>query len=74
MKRFQLKIKIPQNEMDINNFRLLDVDNRTALPINIFIRIIIIIVKDVLNKLKLKIKSMAYSSQGSHMGQLDFCN
>ena len=25
-------------------------------------------------KLKLKIKSVAYSSQGSHTGQLDFCN
>ena len=23
---------------------------------------------------KLKIKSVAYSSQGSHTGQLDFCN
>nr|ABM53837.1 cytochrome oxidase subunit II [Panchlora azteca] len=32
---------IPQNEMDINNFRLLDVDNRAALPTNTFIRIII---------------------------------
>ena len=25
-------------------------------------------------KLKIKIKSVAYSSQGSHTGQLDFCN
>ena len=25
-------------------------------------------------RLKLKIKSVAYSSQGSHTGQLDFCN
>ena len=32
---------IPQNEIDINNFRLLDVDNRAALPINTFIQIII---------------------------------
>nr|QHD59293.1 cytochrome oxidase subunit II [Panchlora nivea] len=32
---------IPQNEMEINNFRLLDVDNRAALPMNTFIRIII---------------------------------
>lgn len=32
---------IPQNEILKNNFRLLDVDNRTTLPINIFIRIII---------------------------------
>nr|UTK46730.1 cytochrome oxidase subunit II [Angustonicus sp. MD-2022] len=32
---------IPQNEMDINNFRLLDVDNRAVLPINTFIRIIV---------------------------------
>ena len=32
---------IPQNEIDINNFRLLDVDNRAGLPINTFIRIII---------------------------------
>lgn len=32
---------IPQDELLINNFRLLDVDNRTTLPINIFIRIII---------------------------------
>ena len=24
--------------------------------------------------IKLKIKSVAYSSQGSHIGQLDFCN
>ena len=30
---------IPQNEIYINNFRLLDVDNRGALPINTFIRI-----------------------------------
>ena len=26
------------------------------------------------NKKKNKIKSVAYSSQGSHTGQLDFCN
>nr|WGO57797.1 cytochrome c oxidase subunit II [Sigmella schenklingi biguttata] len=32
---------IPQNEMTINNFRLLDVDNRVTLPMNMFIRIII---------------------------------
>nr|YP_010946949.1 cytochrome c oxidase subunit II [Sigmella ectobioides]WGO57706.1 cytochrome c oxidase subunit II [Sigmella ectobioides] len=32
---------IPQNEMTINNFRLLDVDNRVTLPMNTFIRIII---------------------------------
>ena len=25
-------------------------------------------------KLKIKIKSVAYSSQGRHTGQLDFCN
>nr|AAM76907.1 cytochrome oxidase subunit II [Neotemnopteryx sp. B]AAM76908.1 cytochrome oxidase subunit II [Neotemnopteryx sp. B] len=32
---------IPQDEMKNNNFRLLDVDNRAALPMNTFIRIII---------------------------------
>ena len=32
---------IPQNEIENNNFRLLDVDNRAALPINTFVRIII---------------------------------
>lgn len=32
---------IPQNELSKNNFRLLDVDNRTTLPINSFIRVII---------------------------------
>uniref|UniRef100_UPI00204BA3AC cytochrome c oxidase subunit II n=1 Tax=Sigmella normalis TaxID=2744873 RepID=UPI00204BA3AC len=32
---------IPQTEMTINNFRLLDVDNRVTLPMNMFIRIII---------------------------------
>ena len=32
---------IPQNEIENDNFRLLDVDNRAALPINTFIRIII---------------------------------
>nr|YP_010946858.1 cytochrome c oxidase subunit II [Rhabdoblatta similsinuata]WGO57615.1 cytochrome c oxidase subunit II [Rhabdoblatta similsinuata] len=32
---------IPINEMDNNEFRLLDVDNRAALPMNTFIRIII---------------------------------
>nr|UTK46735.1 cytochrome oxidase subunit II [Temnelytra truncata] len=32
---------IPQNEMNMNMFRLLDVDNRATLPINTFIRIII---------------------------------
>nr|AVN68323.1 cytochrome c oxidase subunit 2 [Ectobius sp. Z254C] len=32
---------IPQNEMLKNNFRLLDVDNRTTLPMNMFIRIIV---------------------------------
>nr|ABM53808.1 cytochrome oxidase subunit II [Ectobius pallidus] len=32
---------IPQDELLINNFRLLDVDNRTTLPMNTFIRIII---------------------------------
>nr|UYS78260.1 cytochrome c oxidase subunit II [Episymploce wulingensis] len=32
---------IPQNEMKSNDFRLLDVDNRAALPMNTFIRIII---------------------------------
>nr|YP_010946702.1 cytochrome c oxidase subunit II [Panesthia guizhouensis]WGO57433.1 cytochrome c oxidase subunit II [Panesthia guizhouensis] len=31
----------PQNEMNMNNFRLLDVDNRASLPMNTFIRIII---------------------------------
>nr|YP_010621008.1 cytochrome c oxidase subunit II [Periplaneta japonica]WAX39391.1 cytochrome c oxidase subunit II [Periplaneta japonica] len=31
----------PQNEMDINSFRLLDVDNRAVLPMNTFIRIIV---------------------------------
>ena len=28
----------------------------------------------VYNKKNKKIKSVAYSSQGSHTGQLDFCN
>nr|YP_009229015.1 cytochrome c oxidase subunit II [Blaptica dubia]ALS20318.1 cytochrome c oxidase subunit II [Blaptica dubia]AMW91029.1 cytochrome c oxidase subunit 2 [Blaptica dubia] len=32
---------IPQSEMNNNSFRLLDVDNRVALPMNTFIRIII---------------------------------
>nr|UBN08825.1 cytochrome c oxidase subunit 2 [Neogeoscapheus dahmsi] len=32
---------IPQNEMNNNDFRLLDVDNRASLPTNMFIRIII---------------------------------
>lgn len=32
---------IPQNEIENNIFRLLDVDNRAALPINTFIRIIV---------------------------------
>nr|YP_010946676.1 cytochrome c oxidase subunit II [Malaccina discoidalis]WGO57394.1 cytochrome c oxidase subunit II [Malaccina discoidalis] len=32
---------IPQNEMEMNSFRLLDVDNRASLPMNTFIRIII---------------------------------
>ena len=32
---------IPTNELEINNFRLLDVDNRIILPINTQIRIII---------------------------------
>nr|YP_010946923.1 cytochrome c oxidase subunit II [Symploce maxima]WGO57680.1 cytochrome c oxidase subunit II [Symploce maxima] len=32
---------IPQNEMKNSDFRLLDVDNRAALPMNTFIRIII---------------------------------
>nr|YP_010946845.1 cytochrome c oxidase subunit II [Rhabdoblatta nigrovittata]WGO57602.1 cytochrome c oxidase subunit II [Rhabdoblatta nigrovittata] len=32
---------IPTNEMNNNDFRLLDVDNRAALPMNTFIRIII---------------------------------
>nr|YP_010946338.1 cytochrome c oxidase subunit II [Anaplectoidea varia]WGO57056.1 cytochrome c oxidase subunit II [Anaplectoidea varia] len=32
---------IPQNEMELNMFRLLDVDNRAPLPNNTFIRIII---------------------------------
>nr|UTK46734.1 cytochrome oxidase subunit II [Scabina antipoda] len=32
---------IPQNEMNMNMFRLLDVDNRAVLPINTFIRIIV---------------------------------
>ena len=27
-----------------------------------------------INKIKKKIKSVAYSPQGSHTGQLDFCN
>ena len=31
---------IPQNEIDMNSFRLLDVDNRSAQPINTFIIII----------------------------------
>nr|AVN67204.1 cytochrome c oxidase subunit 2 [Allacta australiensis] len=32
---------IPQNEMDNNMFRLMDVDNRATLPMNTFIRMII---------------------------------
>nr|QZP41047.1 cytochrome c oxidase subunit 2 [Geoscapheus dilatatus] len=32
---------IPQSEMNKNDFRLLDVDNRASLPMNTFIRIII---------------------------------
>nr|AIS86043.1 cytochrome oxidase subunit II [Duchailluia sp. MD-2014] len=32
---------IPQNEMNNNTFRLLDVDNRAALPMNTFIRMIV---------------------------------
>nr|YP_010946715.1 cytochrome c oxidase subunit II [Paranauphoeta nigra]WGO57446.1 cytochrome c oxidase subunit II [Paranauphoeta nigra] len=32
---------IPQNEMNPDNFRLLDVDNRATLPMNSFIRVII---------------------------------
>nr|ABM53795.1 cytochrome oxidase subunit II [Archimandrita tessellata] len=32
---------IPQNELNENDFRLLDVDNRAALPLNTFVRIII---------------------------------
>nr|WAX39274.1 cytochrome c oxidase subunit II [Bundoksia longissima] len=32
---------IPQNEMNMNMFRLLDVDNRASLPMNTFIRIIV---------------------------------
>nr|ABM53817.1 cytochrome oxidase subunit II [Euthlastoblatta sp. 1 DJGI-2006] len=32
---------IPQNEMNINTFRLLDVDNRVVLPMNMITRIII---------------------------------
>nr|UTK46733.1 cytochrome oxidase subunit II [Rothisilpha latreilleae] len=32
---------IPQNEMNMSNFRLLDVDNRAVLPINTFIRTIV---------------------------------
>nr|YP_010946351.1 cytochrome c oxidase subunit II [Balta vilis]WGO57069.1 cytochrome c oxidase subunit II [Balta vilis] len=32
---------IPIDEMNNNSFRLLDVDNRTTLPMNVFIRIII---------------------------------
>nr|AII02510.1 cytochrome c oxidase subunit II [Alucita montana] len=32
---------IPQNEMNINNFRLLDVDNRIVLPMNNQIRIMV---------------------------------
>nr|AMQ99556.1 cytochrome c oxidase subunit II [Polyphaga plancyi] len=32
---------IPQNENSLNNFRLLETDNRTMLPFNTFIRIIV---------------------------------
>nr|YP_010620917.1 cytochrome c oxidase subunit II [Archiblatta hoeveni]WAX39248.1 cytochrome c oxidase subunit II [Archiblatta hoeveni] len=32
---------IPQNELEMNMFRLLDVDNRVVLPMNSFIRIIV---------------------------------
>nr|YP_010620969.1 cytochrome c oxidase subunit II [Mimosilpha disticha]WAX39339.1 cytochrome c oxidase subunit II [Mimosilpha disticha] len=32
---------IPQNELENNMFRLLDVDNRAALPMNTFIRVIV---------------------------------
>nr|YP_010620930.1 cytochrome c oxidase subunit II [Bundoksia longissima]WAX39261.1 cytochrome c oxidase subunit II [Bundoksia longissima] len=32
---------IPQNEMNMNMFRLLDVDNRASLPMNTFIRIVV---------------------------------
>nr|YP_010946299.1 cytochrome c oxidase subunit II [Allacta bimaculata]WGO57017.1 cytochrome c oxidase subunit II [Allacta bimaculata] len=32
---------IPQDEMNINTFRLMDVDNRATIPMNTFIRIII---------------------------------
>nr|AIS86056.1 cytochrome oxidase subunit II [Tryonicus parvus] len=32
---------IPQNEMKMDTFRLLDVDNRVSLPMNMFVRIIV---------------------------------
>jgi cytochrome c oxidase subunit 2 len=32
---------IPTNELDLNSFRLLDVDNRIVLPINNQIRILV---------------------------------
>jgi cytochrome c oxidase subunit 2 len=32
---------IPQNELEINIFRLLDVDNRTIIPYKVHIRILI---------------------------------
>ena len=40
-----------------------------ALISSVYYKIIIIII--IITK---KIKSMAYSSQGNHIGQLDFCN
>ena len=36
--------------------------------------IIIIIIIIIIIKFKLNIKSVAYSSQGTQTGQLDFCN
>nr|WGO58187.1 cytochrome c oxidase subunit II [Allacta xizangensis] len=62
---------IPQNEMNSNNFRLLDVDNRVVLPMNSFIRIIIT-AADVLHSWTIPSLGVKADATPGRLNQLSF--
>nr|QEA68993.1 cytochrome oxidase subunit II [Attaphila sp. B MD-2019] len=62
---------IPQNEMKFNTFRLLDVDNRTTLPISTFIRMIITS-SDVIHSWTIPSLGIKVDASPGRLNQLSF--
>nr|YP_009349924.1 cytochrome c oxidase subunit II [Phryganogryllacris xiai]AQM40098.1 cytochrome c oxidase subunit 2 [Phryganogryllacris xiai] len=62
---------IPSNEMDTNNFRLLDVDNRTTLPFNTQIRMLIT-ANDVIHSWTIPALGVKVDATPGRLNQLNF--